>query len=31
MDPDYMEKVFDDEIDTLQNIAMVLYLGNKHR
>ena len=28
--PLIMEKVFADEIDILKNIAMLLYLGNKH-
>ena len=28
--PLIVEKVFHDEIDIIQNITMLLYLGNKH-
>ena len=28
--PPIVEKVFHDEIDIIQNIAMLLHLGNKH-
>lgn len=30
IEPLIVEKVFDDEIDMAQNIAVLLYLGNKH-